>query len=865
MVGVWGSRGSLQVSGSRHGCPFCRGGQPGPHGALWIFKECSIRGHGWPVRGSRERALRKRDWTSEHTSFPDERPLALRKDCIGTAVAAASISEAWHRCGDGFQSISTWEVKLLLASIYIAPAMYRMLYKTISVEISEYSSDSADLEEGQVDIKSTKFGLTKKLQLSIGEELEQDTGRLASDWLKSAQVLLQTPKKQTDTTSKTPEDSAKKRKLLRGGLAERLNRLQNRQRSAISFWRHQCASEDKTLTGGKTGVLVVKILEVHEECTVHVAMCQQLGQGCAESSSKDDVADTEPRLKVLFMKETAAHLKGGPQDIIHIHPPWQKIVLPNESVPVIINTYFSQKILKKPMEMKDRTLCPGTLLIRRNIVSLAWTFVLPDLRVSLPQESAVTCTNMITSKTAQTDSNYDSILHPGALTALSDSLLEVVESQGAAGWRGVQVQVVVQRVYYLPARELHGGKQGAQSSHKTFPPPLGLSLLVQDAYGIFSEVQLQTACSSAEHIEQYSRRWEGKSCRLTGMKILQRTTRGRALGLFSLIDSLWPPLKPLKVPGQSQESEKIKANLPPPSFCYILTAQPEQKPIEVEEEKQISNLYLPPVVRSLKEILQICGLNQCCSFWTRIVYQRVQHRSPLNQREFRLFVTDFSLQSKTEGRPGTAKTLLVSVASSCILNREVIEALTSASPTAVFFKDALQENGRIICVERTILSLQKPLLYRPDAADLSELTGPVKLDELDSTTQASSICTVRGTVAGVNESTDFSWPTCNRCGNGKLEQYLQGSQCSQAVISPVLKMQLEVFLHCHSWPQCTVKVKLLHKTISSLLTSSSWEDGSYEVKSALGKEVGLLNCYVQSVTKHPLNCVGLEEIDLLEA
>lgn len=52
--------------------------------------------------------------------------------------------------------------------------------------------------------------------------------------------------------------------------------------------------------------------------------------------------------------------------------------------------------------------------------------------------------------------------------------------------------------------------------------------------------------------------------------------------------------------------------------------------------------------------------------------------------------------------------------------------------------------GRIICVERTVLLLQKPLLCSAAGADLSELTGPVRLDELDSTTQASSICALRG-------------------------------------------------------------------------------------------------------------------------
>lgn len=53
-----------------------------------------------------------------------------------------------------------------------------------------------------------------------------------------------------------------------------------------------------------------------------------------------------------------------------------------------------------------------------------------------------------------------------------------------------------------------------------------LCLLVQDAYGMFSEVQLQSL-SSTDDSEQYCRRWEGKSCCLAGMKILQRTTRGR--------------------------------------------------------------------------------------------------------------------------------------------------------------------------------------------------------------------------------------------------------------------------------------------------------------------------------------------------
>ncbi|NWT68726.1 SPIDR protein, partial [Prunella himalayana] len=48
-------------------------------------------------------------WNAERTPFPDETPLGLKKSNIRTAVSAASISNAWLRCGDGFESTSVLE------------------------------------------------------------------------------------------------------------------------------------------------------------------------------------------------------------------------------------------------------------------------------------------------------------------------------------------------------------------------------------------------------------------------------------------------------------------------------------------------------------------------------------------------------------------------------------------------------------------------------------------------------------------------------------------------------------------------------------------------------------------------------------
>ncbi|NWT51673.1 SPIDR protein, partial [Erythrocercus mccallii] len=48
-------------------------------------------------------------WNAECTPFPDETPLRLKKTKVRTSVSATSISNAWLRCGDGFQSTSVLE------------------------------------------------------------------------------------------------------------------------------------------------------------------------------------------------------------------------------------------------------------------------------------------------------------------------------------------------------------------------------------------------------------------------------------------------------------------------------------------------------------------------------------------------------------------------------------------------------------------------------------------------------------------------------------------------------------------------------------------------------------------------------------
>ncbi|XP_047277594.1 DNA repair-scaffolding protein isoform X4 [Homo sapiens] len=886
-------------------------------------------------RGSRARgSKRKRSWNTECPSFPGERPLQVRRAGLRTAGAAASLSEAWLRCGEGFQNTSgnpsltaeektitekhlelcprpkqetttskstsgltditwsssgsdlsdedktlsqlqrdelqfiDWEIDSDRAEAsdcdefeddegaveisdcascasnqsLTSDEKLSELPKPSSIEILEYSSDS-EKEDDLENVLLIDSESPHKYHVQFASDARQIMERLIDPRTKSTETILHTPQKPTAKFPRTPENSAKK-KLLRGGLAERLNGLQNRERSAISLWRHQCISYQKTLSGRKSGVLTVKILELHEECAMQVAMCEQLLGSPATSSSQSVAPRPGAGLKVLFTKETAGYLRGRPQDTVRIFPPWQKLIIPSGSCPVILNTYFCEKVVaKEDSEKTCEVYCPDIPLPRRSI-SLAQMFVIKGLTNNSP-EIQVVCSGVATTGTAWTHGHKEAKQRIPTSTPLRDSLLDVVESQGAASWPGAGVRVVVQRVYSLPSRDSTRGQQGASSGH-TDPAGTRACLLVQDACGMFGEVHLEFTMSKARQLE-------GKSCSLVGMKVLQKVTRGRTAGIFSLIDTLWPPAIPLKTPGRDQPCEEIKTHLPPPALCYILTAHPNLGQIDIIDEDPIYKLYQPPVTRCLRDILQLKSLLL------------------LEQREIWLLVTDVTLQTKEERDPRLPKTLLVYVAPLCVLGSEVLEALAGAAPHSLFFKDALRDQGRIVCAERTVLLLQKPLLSVVSGASSCELPGPVMLDSLDSATPVNSICSVQGTVVGVDESTAFSWPVCDMCGNGRLEQRPEDrgafscGDCSRVVTSPVLKRHLQVFLDCRSRPQCRVKVKLLQRSISSLLRFAAGEDGSYEVKSVLGKEVGLLNCFVQSVTAHPTSCIGLEEIELLSA
>ncbi|CAL8280343.1 unnamed protein product [Lota lota] len=691
--------------------------------------------------------------------------------------------------------------------------------------------------------------------------------RSVSDWVRAAQAMLHTPRKQPDTQSKTPEDSVKKkRKLTSGGFAERLNRLQCRQRSSFNFWRHLSISEDSdsAATAVRPGVLVLEVLEVREECSMQLARCEQR-QSPGGETCPPPATIAAARLLVLFNRETAAQLMPAPKDIIHVYPPWQRLDIEDESTTVILNTHFSQKVYSDAKPTNTQT--PRSLLPLARCVPyyLTKTFGLHEMD-SVERKDATT--KQVVNGDGISGGPGDINWTPG------HSLLEVIEGLGQPGSVGHDVRVVVQRVYssYVPDRPIVSAVKSRAPSFAP-PPQRGrsrLCALVQDGYGIFSVVQLQVLACDQE-LQQYTQRWQGKDCALRNIKVVRRVTRERCGRVFHLIDSVWPPT----IPFQGRDAGSA------PCFYYLLSGQEDS--VEALEGLAISPLYLPPKELTLRDVLQSAVNVRCYSFTATVVYARMKGDT-VGQAEVWLALTDHSLQEEQAKGGPCRRTVPVCISTSCVLSSSVAGAIRSPTAAILSFIDVVRENGALLCTEQTVVQTPPaPPGGSPDRGVRSELTvptsrtplvglhQPVRLDPLGPDTTANSLCTLTGVIVGVDEGTACSWPACSFCGSDRLEVMRVGEPqafhclaCNCEVRKPSLRLQLEVTL-ASAMSNGTVKAKLHQNTIQSILNTAALqvnEFPGYEVEHVLGKAVGPIPVFVRVISRTPALWIGVEEISL---
>ncbi|NXL21547.1 SPIDR protein, partial [Setophaga kirtlandii] len=150
-------------------------------------------------------------WNADRTPFPDETPLGLKKSNLRTSVSAASISNAWLRCGDGFESTSVLESQRpsnkksrikkrlgpLLTSAESASGAAAAESSKEAEGITWTSSGSDFSDDGN---KTLIPRLDKKSDTSKTEELPSECDLLLEDGSSEDELKLIDWEKDTDST-----------------------------------------------------------------------------------------------------------------------------------------------------------------------------------------------------------------------------------------------------------------------------------------------------------------------------------------------------------------------------------------------------------------------------------------------------------------------------------------------------------------------------------------------------------------------------------------------------------------------------------------------------------------------------------------
>ncbi|NXH87270.1 SPIDR protein, partial [Edolisoma coerulescens] len=152
-------------------------------------------------------------WNAECTPFPDETPLRVKKSNVRTSVSAASISNAWLRCGDGFQSTSVLEsqrpsnkksrIKKRLGPLLTSAERASTAAAESSKEAEDiiWTSSGSDFSDDENETSNPRLH-SKKRDTSKAEESPSIRDLLLEDRSSEDELELIDWEKDTDSTDK---------------------------------------------------------------------------------------------------------------------------------------------------------------------------------------------------------------------------------------------------------------------------------------------------------------------------------------------------------------------------------------------------------------------------------------------------------------------------------------------------------------------------------------------------------------------------------------------------------------------------------------------------------------------------------------
>ncbi|XP_033125279.1 DNA repair-scaffolding protein-like isoform X2 [Anneissia japonica] len=643
-------------------------------------------------------------------------------------------------------------------------------------------------------------------------------------------MLKQQMKSPETTEEDNPLDSAKKKsKFIRGGLADRLQKLISRERSSIAMWKHRMQDlKNDVTTQASSKAVTVSLQKVQFHHGLYV--CE-----CLDVSNNEDTKQS--RLHVLFSTSTAKQCHIAQGSIVTIYPPWQRLNLPSYTEPVLLCTHYC-RLVGQETEAETQAHTSHQTTRKKMLFD------------SLPSVDSVMARPILEEVSIQE-------VRPIIVEdEVSDSILDSIADSGHS-LHGMYIRATVQRVCRYNINQ----NEQLNNIVKTIQR---WSLLLQDIRGVFCEVQLPDGCHGEDTWKQCFD-GEGKTFIFKGAKVSQRTNRSRSVRLFSMLDSMWPPSDEIlaRFNSQSESSQRINS-LPAPNFCYILTIESQQGSLKMSKKQH--TIYKPTA---------ICKLKRTGNWATRIsIYAKVVHVTPAStdrQVLKRISITDVSLQDGCQGKVNGDSSEHKACDVTCFAYRCLLVEPSCVVETdlttshMLLFKDIFVENDGSMHADNysRMLKVDKPQMHE----ELKHIS--VHLCPLEVNSNQHDLVSVQGKIIGVDESSAYHWPLCEQCGSDKLHAVASLNEtfycevCQQNFVSTATRMFLEVYIKCESVEKAQIKLQLQQLSIERILPPITPEIKlqGFDLQSIMGKSIGPINAIVREISAVPKQFM-LEEIEI---
>lgn len=596
-----------------------------------------------------------------------------------------------------------------------------------------------------------------------------------------------------------------KTKLKPDGLANRLQRLLNRQRSSARIWQFKRSKQNKssTLAGcsEQSSSLLLAVDKTWTEYSHIVVQGHVSNDSLKNNRNLRSLADQVIVVLDPTITEKLEKIMSASQ--IRIFPPWQSLKL--KGISLILCAYCIEVV---PLH------CPSSKL---DFSKGKETESSPIFKEGLECVTSTNLVEIIFPKLVEIQTHliqYTEVVsqepsHERAEDAVTSGSISSLVSHHYIGeaTSDILTLTILRAFQFRPP--------DAETGHGDSP---SWSLLGQDMFGEVCEVLL--GCDLSRTSEEDI--WEdiktgkliGKTYCFSGFLPIQRIAPFRVSNLWKIISSMG-----------------IKGLCDQPVF-YILSPATLSWSCKLSEtQRKLS--FFQPTFYTLASILSETSVSEarrvnifCCI---------------LHATQDRLYITDVETSPNiiviTVNKTAYIPPFVFKAAVLIVLDLEV-----TVDEFRIDKYSKLSSKGDV-CV-----SLNSDFINDEQERRLASLDPTLPL--LRRNTPAKTLAMFFGMIVGVDEETAYMWPACGNCENELLslgdgtENY-RCEKCNNECIDFIKRMSLQVLCTCPNLPpNSSVRIKLHQSTIESLLPPVLCNEEGYDMNSVIGKKLGPLRCEV---------------------